>query len=459
MAGNGGFKNALNGFDKNEVNAYIGEMSKKIQEREAEIKDKEAKAAAAEKAAAEAEAKLKALEETHAAKVSELETQVKTERRNSDTLQNEVDELKRKLRNAGSSAANTAAAEKRAAEIVEKANATARDTVEKAKRTAQQIIAKAESAGGAGVSAASAAAFGDILGKLTAAINDALKTASERASSISVAEGGAPVHTSVEIPDFSDIAAPQAAVPAGKPAKPAPKEVGDVDDVFADIMDDGGEMTDFGDMKPIDPAKPTRGSVDAFDLTDTGDMSTTAAPPKKEESDISMDDLGADLFAQAASDGGSGVEMFGAGESDDMFSDGGSNNGSGIDSAESGLDAMNALLGQMGAVLESAGGSMDDFETGGSVPESDNLHTDTSSAASDDNPWADFQSQIEAMEAGGFGSVPESEAPAADTSDDPKVPDADDSSIWNFDDNGSGGDDDMNSGSDDDMTSDLFGSF
>lgn len=458
MAGNGGFKSALNGFDRNEVNEYIGEMSRKIQEREMELRDKEAKAAAAEKAAAEAEAMVKSLQESHAAKVLELEAQIKTERRNSDTLQNDIDELKRKLRNAGSSngGVNTAEAEKRAAEIVENANAKAQDIVDKAKKTAQQIIASAENAGGSmsggGVSAESLEVFGDILGKLTGTITDALKAANDRASSISVSASGAPVH--IDIPDFSNISAPQAAVPVGHSAKPVPKTVDNVDDVFADMMDDNGDMADFGDFKPLDSAKSSRGSIDAFDLSGMDEMSVNSAPAKEKPGGLSMDDLGVDLFAQTVPGDSLDNDLFGSG-SDDLFAGSSSDSSSELDmgTAESGLDAMNALLGQMGAVLESAGGSAGDFDMGrSSVSESNDL--------ANDNPWADFQNEIKAMEqSGNFGSAPEDDIFVVDAADDPKTPDADDSSIWNFDDMSSGGDDDMNSGSDDDMSSDLFGSF
>ncbi len=443
MAGNGGFKSALNGFDRNEVNEYIGEMSKKIQEREAELRNMEAKATAAAKSAAEAEATVKSLQESHAAKVLELETQIKNERRNSDNFQNEIDELKRKLRNAANSSVNTAEAERRAAEIVENANAAARDIMEKAKRTAQQIIANAESAGaaksGSGVSAGFFAVFSDILGELTGTITDALKAANNRASAISVSAGGSSVRD--EVPVFSNIMAPQAAVPAGHAAKPVSKAVENVDDVFADMMEDGGDMADFGDFKPIDSAKNSRDSIDAFDLSGMDEMHSDPVHAKEEQSGFSMDDL----FAQDSS--GNGFDdMFGSG-SEDLFADNPSDNSSDYDmgSAESGVDAMNALLGQMGAVLESAGGSSDGLDLGiTSEPESNSFESD--------NPWADFQNEIKAMEqAGNFGSIPEDDIFAADTADDPKAPDADDSSIWNF--------DDMSSGGDDDMSSDLFGSF
>lgn len=506
MAGNGGFKNALNGFDKNEVNQYISEMSKKIQEREAELKEAQEKAVAATKAAAEAEGKLKDMEASHAAKVLELEAQVKTERRNADNLQNEIDELKRKLRNSGSSSSsgsvNTAEAERRSAEIIENANASARDIVEKAKQTAKQIMASAESSakaagasGGSGVSAESLKAFQDILSNLTTTVTNALKTANDKASGISVSAGGAPVH--IEMPDFSNFEAPQAAVPekhnlpkSSKPVASASEDAGGLDDMFADMMDNGSDMSGFGDMKPLDDGKPSNDVIDEFDLSGMGGamnefagdpandfsdpfadmdgMVTEVAPlEKKKQGGAAPDDnFAADLLAQTVPGSALGEHL-----DDDMLAvvreleekaavkptDEESDFDMGSSSADSGLDAMNALLGQMGSMLENAGGSTSDLDL--------DLGSSNDNSMADDNPWADFQNQIEALEQSAGKSAAEQPS-QLDSSvndsvfDDPKVPDADDSSIWNFDDmGGSSAEDDMNSGSDDDMSSDLFGSF
>lgn len=503
MAGNGGFKNALNGFDKGEVNAYISELSKKIQELEVNAKEAQEKAVAATKAAAEAEGKVKDIQDSHAAKVLELEAQVKTERRNADNLQNEIDELKRKLRNAGSGSSsgggkvNTAEAERRSAEIIENANATARDIVEKAKQTAKQVVASAESAaknagasGGSGVSAESLKAFQNILSNLTNTVTDALKAANNKASEISVSSGGAPVH--IEMPDFSDIGAPQADVPrargSSKPASSAAGDVGGMDDMFADMMDNGGDMSGFGDIKSSGGAEPADDVLGGFDLSnsdgamdeftpsndfadpfaDMDGMVTEVAPlEKKKHGDAAPDDnFAADLLAQTVPGSALGDHL-----DDDMLAvvreleekaavkptDEETDLDMDSSSADSGLDAMNALLGQMGSMLENAGGSASDLDL--------DLGSSNNNSMADDNPWADFQNQIEALEQSAGKTASEQPAqpePAMDDSvfADPKVPDADDSSIWSFDDmGGSNTDDDMNSGSDDDMSSDLFGSF
>lgn len=461
MAGNGGFKSAINGFDKNEVNEYIGNLRKKLQEMEAEIRSNEEKTKAAVKTAEEADSKISEIEKQNAQRVSELEAQVKTERRNADTLQNEVDELKRKLRHAGSNAAanNAAAAEaeKRAAEIVDKANATARDIVEKAKQTAHQIISGAGGTQGGGVSEQSLEIFNTILNDLTKSVTDALNTANRKASEIT----GAPAAPALDLSAFT---APQAEVPAPAAApkaipKPEPK-VASVDDIFSDLADDGGDMSDFGDIKPLDPLKPNHEVVEGFDLSDVGNFiaeepvsEVSPLDSKKENravldegfttelltqtvpSSVLKDQVDEDLFAAVKERD----EQFAVQPSDKKDFDMG-------DPAD-GLDAMNALLGQMGAALENAGGNAS-LDLGESEPAVDN----TSSG----NPWADLQNQLNAMEeSGNFGgSEPTAEPETAPApTEDPKAPDADDSSIWNF-------DDDLSSeSSDDDMSADLFGSF
>lgn len=467
MAGNGGFKNAINGFDKNEVNEYIGNLRKKLQEMEAEIKSNDEKTRAAVKTAEEADSRIKEIETVNANKIAELEAQIKTERRNADTLQNENDELKRKLRHAGNAASsgsaagsvNTAEAEKRAAEIVDKANATARDIVEKAKQTAHQIISGA-GAGGAqngGVSREALDSFNAILRELSKTVNDAFGVANKKASEIT----GAPAAAAPTL-DLSAFSAPQADVPAPKAPAPAPKpEPAAVDDIFADLADDGGDMADFGAIKE-ESAKSNDDVVDGFDLSDLGGFIseepveevspldtgktnkavldegfTTELLTQTVPSSALKDQVDEDLFAAVKER----EEQFAVQPADEEkdFDMG--------DPAD-GLDAMNALLGQMGAALESAGGNsgLDLDEMGASEDSSAN-----------DNPWADLQNQLNAMEeTGNFGGGESSAEPEPANivpTEDPKVPDADDSSIWNF-------DDDMSSGSsDDDMSADLFGSF
>lgn len=465
MAGNGGFKNAINGFDKNEVNEYIGNLRKKLQEMEAEIKSNDEKTRAAVKTAEEADSRISEIEKQNAQKVAELEAQVKTERRNADNLQNEIDELKRKLRHAGSGgassssgSASSAEAEKRAAEIVDKANATARDIVEKAKQTAHEIISGASGAQGGGVSEDALQSFNAILRDLSKSVTDALNTANKKASEIT----GAPA-AAAPVLDLSAFSAPQADVPAPKAAAPKPEpKAAAVDDIFADLADDSNDMADFGDIKPLDSKTPDHEVVEGFDLSDVGGFITedpvsevSPLDTKKTNGAVLDEDFATELLTQTVP---SSVlkdqvddDLFEAvKERDEQFAVQPADEEKDFDMGDpsGGLDAMNALLGQMGAALESAGGGSSSFDLGESEPAADN--------AASDNPWADLQNQLNAMEeTGNFGSGESSaqsdmmDAPV----EDPKAPDADDSSIWNF-------DDDMSAGSpDDDMSADLFGSF
>ena len=492
MASSGGFKNAINGFDKNEVNEYIGNLRKKLQEMEAEIKSSDEKIRAATKISDEADSRIREIESRSNQRVAELEAQVKAERKNSDALQNEIDELKRKLRRAESAGGasmgggSTAEAERKSAEIVSKANAQARDIVEKAKQTAHQIISSASPAqSGGGVSEEALQSFTAILSELSKSVTNALNTANKKASEIT----GAPA-SQVSAPafDLSAFSAPQADAPSFESAAPAfgfgapepePK-ASSADDIFADMMDDSADMGDFGDMGQPDTPKAVDEPTGGFDLSDMG--SFLAEEPAADVSPIDKkaggavfdEDFAADLLTQTVPSSALKDQV-----DDDMFSSmkerddqfavqpsdekdfdmGGS--------ASGGLDAMNELLGQMGAALENAGGSgasgsagggmsdMGDFGGFGGFGGFSNPEPAMDSGASD-NPWADLQNQLNAMEeSGNFGGSESSSA--FDTMDspmdDPKAPDADDSSIWNF-------DDDMSSGSsDDDMSADLFGSF
>ncbi|MGN0678223.1 MAG: hypothetical protein ACI4JS_01010, partial [Oscillospiraceae bacterium] len=250
----------------------------------------------------------------------------------------------------------------------------------------------------------------------------------------------------------------------------APTEVDDtmgMSGAFFDNMDDNassddmggfGDFGGFGDMTASEPA-------DSMDMSASpNDMATEVAPlddpeiPKNEMDE----DFGKDLLAQSVPSSALSdamQDMFGAaggdldikGNDDSVdFDMGGSMDSDNSGSAMSEIDAMNALLGQMSASLESAGGSADNVSE---------AEEETSSSA-DDNPWASLQAQLDAMEkSGNFGSDDSGNAPEPEmTTEAPAAPSADDSSIWNFgssSDSGSSGDDDMS----DDMSADLFGSF
>ena len=477
MAGNGGFKNALNGFDKNEVNEYIGNLRKKLQEMEAEIRSGEEKTRAAVKIADEADSRIRDIESRSAQKVAELEAQIKNERRNSNDLQNEIDDLKRKLRNAAASggqsnSTSTAEAERKSAEIVAKANAQARDIIEKAKQTADRIVSNAKAAGapgasnGGGISEEALQSFSVILRDLSKTVTDALNTANKRASEITGAPAAGVSVADIDFPSFS---APEADISAPRAAAPKPEPESAVDDIFSNFMDESSDMSDLSDIKPLDPPKPSHEPVEGFDLSNVGfftpDEPVSEVSPldsKKTGGAVMDEDFAAELLTQTVPSSNLrdqvDDDMFTAlKERDEQFAVQPSDEKDfSMADASGGLDAMNALLGQMGAALESAGGGNSsgngDFDGFGGFEASE----PAMDSGASDNPWADLQNQLNAMEeSGNFGG---GDAPSSfDTMDapmdDPKAPDADDSSIWNF-------DDDMSSGSsDDDMSADLFGIF
>ncbi len=484
MAGEGGFSTRPMGFDKGEVNEYIGNLRKKMNEIEAEKKQNEEKTRAAVKAAEEADSKIQAVKKECEEKIAEFEAQVRTERRNAEDLQNQVDDLKRKLKNsaqtsAAKAGASTAESEKQAVAIIEKANAEAREIVDKAKKTAHEIISGAGSAGGA--SSANNKEFIRALRSFMDTVGSGMKVLSEKAERLLGETAGA----NIEIPDFSAYSAPQAEIPKAKPApapaaapSPAPTRasgnMNSIDDIFSsDMGDDDADMNVFGeeaDIKPLDPQKPMHEVIDGFDLSDVGKSAEEESgvsevepfdeKPKGAEMLDGFDmelisqtvpssaitaDMGEDLASAVARENDKHAVRPSDGMGDfsmDSMDMGSMDSGS----VDDGIDAMNALLGQMGAALESAGGSAD-LDLGS--PEPENNSFDNS------NPWADLQAQLNAMEQ----NVPSSsdrentESNAIPADDDRKVPDADDSAIWNF------GDDSSSDTSDDDMSADLFGSF
>ncbi len=481
--GDGGFSTKPMGFDKNEVNEYISNLRKKMNEIEADKRVNDEKTRAAVKTAEEADAKIQALKNEYEQKMSELEEQIKLERKKAEAVEIQLDEAKRKLKQSSSNVAANASANANAAEIIDNANAKAREIVEKAKKTASEMLSAGSVRGGMSDE------FMAVLKRFTETVSEGLREVNSKAAEL--ANAPAP-----EIPDFSEYTAPRAEVARPEPPKaaerPAPKA--DVDmggDLFSTDMDMGGndgmDMFDMGsldnsdsdmdlsgfgeDIKPLDPQKPKHEVVEGFDLSNAG----KPAPQEDDVSEIEPldekrggakpdDEFARDLIVQTVPSSALSEsldedllaevkereEAFAVQPSDGMddFDMGGMDMGS---SGDSGIDAMNALLGQMGAALESAGGNAsDDFE----LDNSDNSAEDDSSNSAP-NPWADLQAQLNAMEqSGSIADEPAAEEPSAPAaSDDRKVPDADDSSIWNF------GGDSSGDSSDDDMSADLFGSF
>ncbi len=486
MAGAGGFKTSLNGFDKNEVNEYIGNLHKTIKELEAEKRVNEEKTAAAVKTAEEAEGRIRAAEKQAADKIAELEVQAKTERRNAESMAIQIDELKRKLKSKPAAApasgkADTSAAERKSAEIIAAANKTAQEVVEKAKKTANDIIASAQSAAGnvsAGQNSAAAEEFMRVLKNYLGSINSGFDEVNRKANELFGNDAAPAPAAAVTVPDFSNITAPQADVPKSEPA-PAKAAEPDMDmglsgDFFAAMGNESSDddMTAFGseDIAPINPKAPKAEVLESFDLSNiqesSADEHVDAIKPldtdnngRAELDSDFMTDLIAQTVPSSALDQTVDSDLLAAvREQEEKFA---------VKPADEGLDfnmemddnkpadngaadddPMAALLAQAQAAF--GGGSFDVSE-----PEPEPEPEPAGMGMGSSGDWADLQKQLEAMEkSGNFGgdfSENSAAEPAKSIAEDPKAPSADDSSIWNF------GGFDSNSSDDDDMSSDLFG--
>ena len=483
--GDGGFKTAFQGFDKNEVNEYISNLRKKMNELEAEMKDNDSKVKAAVKIADEAEGKIQKLEKASNEKIAELEQQVKTERKNNEDLLNKIDDLKRKVKNGAgvvSSSASGAEAQKQAAEIIEKANRTAQETVEaanktarevveKAKQTAKDIVANAQSASAASgaVAVVNLDGFLSEVKKFLEQINSGYKKICDKAEEISAEEASAPAPAPVEIPDFSDIAAPEAEAPLAEvPVAEESAEFNEpesepmtelsFDDISGlnsgtdDMSDDDDMMAGFGNLDEsvteVKENDTTEHSKAAFDMDFDKELIAQTVP----SSSLNANEIDEDLLAAVREEEAKhAVQPTPEEDRRDFDMD---------MSADDGEDAMRKMLEAAEAAFGGGSGGNLDFDTDVSMDNEPEPEPEKS-----DNPWEDLQKQLEAMEqSGNFGeseSAPEESAPepAANEpepvfseTDDRPTPTTDDSSIWDFSSSDSSSDDD-------DMSSDVFANF
>lgn len=470
--GDGGFKTAFQGFDKNEVNEYISNLRKKMNELEAEMKENDSKVKAAVKISDEAEDKIRKLEQANNDKIAELELQIKTERRNAEDLLNKIDDLKRKLKNGGgaaSSGASSAEARKEAAEIIEKANKTARETVDaanktarevvdKAKQTAKEIVANAQSASAAGGAAAAVNVDGfmSALKSFLDQIKSGYKTICDKAEKISSETASAPAPAPVEIPDFSEVSAPAAEAPEAEVPvyrEPEPKneisfeDISDLSSEDVESSEDDDMMAGFGTLdEPVTEVKEndtTEHSKAAFDMDFDKELIAQTVP----SGSLNTDEIDEDLLAAVREEEAKHAVQPTPEEDRRDFDMDMSDDDDGADAMRKMLEAAEAAFGGGGSDL-----SFDTEDSSANEPET----------ASVDNPWEDLQKQLEAMEqSGNFGEEEPAPAPAPATkepeldftdTDDRPTPTTDDSSIWDFSSSESSSDDD-------DMSSDVFANF
>ncbi len=475
--GDGGFSTQVGGFNKNEVNEYISNLRKKMNELEAEMKENDSKVKAAVKIADEADSKIQKIQKERDEKVAELELQIKSEHRKAEDLINQVDELKRKVKNGGSSSSSSSAsnaeAQRQAAEIIASANKTAQETVdsankiarevvEKAKRTAGEIVANAQNASAAGGAArVNLDGFMSELKGFFEQVSSGYKKICEKAEEISSESVSAPAAATVEIPDFLDVEAPSAAAPAADISdfkEPEPQKEMSFEDMQTFEEEEEAANADIDDMMSgfgsIDESvtevtenDTSEHSKAAFDMDFDKELIAQTVP----SGSLNENDIDSDLLAAVREEEARhAVQPTPEEDRRDFDMD---------MSADDGDDAMRKMLEAAEAAFGGSGSNLD-FDTDMQT-EADNEPAGSNAAA---NPWEDLQKQLEAMEqSGNFGEsepAPEPDAKEPETQDvgldDPMAPSTDDSSIWDFSSTGDG----MNSGDDDDdMSSDLFGNF
>lgn len=463
MSAGKGFGTSPMGFNKNEVNEYIATLSKRISELETEKKELEKKYDSVKKVIDGADDRVKRAEDDAKEKIEKLEAQIKTERRNNEGLIDQVDELKRKLKNAGFAAAagnsgNFSAVEKEAAEIISAAEKTARETVSEANKTAEEVVAKAkqtaaeimQSTGGSGVDLSG---FMAQLQSFVDSVNAGCKALSDKASEISNGSGG----SSIEIPDFSAFTAPKADVPKESKTEidfgmdfgassesdtssgideinallesMAGGNSDSADDMSGDNMDGGFGFGEEAEEVAEEKTEEPEASISVTDLI----MEAAEAAEKPAEDisfgeDIAAEDNGAELTADLSSiveadevkPEGKGLD-FDMGENDEM-------------------DEMQKLLEQAEATF---GGGSSEFEE---------KTADVSEDAQSSDDWSNLQNELDALEKQNTGLAGDIDMSADDDMND--VSDGSDGSdIWSL------GNIEMSESDDDDMSSDLFGSF
>ncbi len=455
-----GFGTSPMGFNKQEVNEYIASLSKRMSELEAEKKEIEKKYESVKKVVDGSDEKIKQIEFASNEKIEQLEAQVKAERKNSEDLIDQVDELKRKLKNAGVSvnipagkSDGSSAAKQRASEIIDAAEKTAKETVAKANKTAAEVVEKAKktaseimgSAGGAGKSV-DLSGFMAKLREFANSVNAGCKELLDSASEISDSQG----ETSFEMPDFSDYTAPSADVPETSGIdlggeSDASSAMDDINDLIASMS--GGNVDD-SDMSGNMNGDFTSDEIDmGFGFGDDNSSKSGVEVSPGLDTDISFDyaeeqkasggesaldlDLGDDMFS------GAKYEV-----SDEMNSDLSADMADTVeaDDITSSDLGQSSEMDEMQKLLEQA-----ELTFGGGSSEFEEKTADATEASGDD--WSSLQSELDALEKQDGAS---DEAPASSDNDNKQSSEND---IWSL------GDMDMSDTGDDDMSSDLFGSF
>ncbi len=150
--GNGGFTIRTRGFDKEEVNEYISNLRKRMNEMEANLKANDKKTEEAVKAASTADERVEAAKKAGEERAAELTKKLTIEQHAAETLRRQIDDLKAKLdaerrkfsEMLKSGNGVSSEAKKAYSEIIAKGEADAKEIVDKAKEQADEIMSAAQ---------------------------------------------------------------------------------------------------------------------------------------------------------------------------------------------------------------------------------------------------------------------------------------------------------------------------
>ena len=150
--GDGGFKQVAFGFDKNEVNAYISELRKKMKSMEEDMKANNKKTEEAEKLAQEADERIQAAVKEGEDKCAALQKELDGEQTRSSSLEEQVAKLKKEIESEKKKMSEmllsgkgvNVEAQKAYADVIAKANDDAKVIIDEANAKAAQIVADAQ---------------------------------------------------------------------------------------------------------------------------------------------------------------------------------------------------------------------------------------------------------------------------------------------------------------------------
>lgn len=310
MAAGDGFRQVPLGFDKNEVNAYISDLRKKMSALESEMRTNNEKTKAAEKLAEEADSRINAARSEADKKVEEISSLLEEEKSTTKrqiieirNLKERIDAEKKKMTDMLKNGKGVSAEATRAFnEVIEKANEEAADIIDKANAQAAEIIAAAnkERAAAAEKTEAFLAALRQQIETMTNGFNAVNSSAAELLGAAAApvfsapqpvtAEGSAP-SASVETP--AAVEEPEEAPAANEPEESPAEELSETDEPAEEPSAD--EPAETPAEEPADePAETPAAEEDApavFDDWSGSDMADAIAAAEKKMAEENKQDI------------------------------------------------------------------------------------------------------------------------------------------------------------------------